>query len=188
MRREDDRSIIPLFDDAFSSVVRKVCVQSVFASRVLLDILDLCGKGFKGQEIMRTEGDRAQNTFGFFVDAAGGIDVGGGVRWLSKNNKLIMEIYNRIDMHLRKPTFSMAKEMLLETEPEDYGEADEPESQVIVQRNMQRLAQDPRMKDRVLQPPSPRHCAVERANLSQTCRRSRLKRTIKLRHYLNQSR
>lgn len=58
-------------DDIFSCLIEKVwkegivTVQTVFAARVLLDILQVCGESFHGQAVMERQGQRIQEVFGF---------------------------------------------------------------------------------------------------------------------------
>lgn len=81
---------MPWFDDAITGAMRKVwkdgevTLQSVFAARILLDILDICGPNFKGQKLLTNEGNRAQSIF-LFTNDDSVLDTGGGVRWLRKD-------------------------------------------------------------------------------------------------------
>lgn len=91
--------VMPLFDDAFTGAMRKVwkdgevTLQSVFAARILLDILDICGPNFKGQKLLIDEGNRVQSIF-LFTNDDGVLDTEGGVQWLRKDQGLIQEIYS----------------------------------------------------------------------------------------------
>jgi hypothetical protein len=114
--------ILPLFDDAFTGAMRKVwkdgevTLQSVFAARILLDILDICGPNFKGQKLLTDEGNRAQSIF-LFTNDDGVLDTGGGVRWLRKDQGLIQEIYSRITIHMLEPIFPSFREYMLAQNP-----------------------------------------------------------------------
>jgi hypothetical protein len=115
--------LMPLFDDAFTGAMRKVwkdgeiTVQSVFAARILLDILDICGPNFKGQKLLIDEGNRAQSIF-LFTNDNGVLDTEDGVRWLRKDQDLIQGIYSRITLHMLEPTFPSFKQFMLARNPE----------------------------------------------------------------------
>jgi hypothetical protein len=111
-------NLLPAFDDIFTDTMRpvwkqgKVTMRSVFAARVMLDILDICPH-FDGKTLLHDEGHRQHEYFEFYVDSEGALDMRSGFRWLARDMNLVMEIYSRIKQQMLEPTFPHLKEMML---------------------------------------------------------------------------
>lgn len=122
-----DFNVFSLIEDSFARSVRPlwekgiVTVQSVFASRITLDVLDICrgGRSFH-QELIEGK-DRSQEVFQFFVDEYGVLDVGGGVRWLTKDQALIAGINALLTHHIANPALPALKQMMLQANPPTDG-------------------------------------------------------------------
>ena len=63
------------------------------------------------------EDKQAQSTFGWCVDESGAFDTGDGVRWLAKDQELLLSTYY-LKHYIENPTLPMHKELALQANPE----------------------------------------------------------------------
>lgn len=103
-----------IFTESLSSVLKTgiVTMRSVFASRLLLDIHQIC-PDFNGEKLLRDEGHRQEALFEFRLDD-GSLDTQDGIRWHRKDQELVLEIYHRIQDELLEPKFPTFKQSFLE--------------------------------------------------------------------------
>lgn len=110
---------LPTFDDIFQDAIRcvwkagEVQMRSVFATRALLDILDIC-PNFKGVPLLHEEGRRQYELFEFFMDEEGALDNASGFRWHTKDWPLVKEIHDRVTAQMAGPGFVEHKKVMLE--------------------------------------------------------------------------
>lgn len=114
------RAFTCTLDDEFSNSVRplwtlgRIRVHNVFAARIMLDIHDtLCTTVAAPYKEMQDMGDRVQSIFQFHVNASNILDVGGGVRWLAKDNDLLMSIHSSLETRIKRPLILVSKEVAL---------------------------------------------------------------------------
>lgn len=99
-KMQSDFSFFSMFEDEFTKGVRSVwtggglSVYNVFASRILLDILDVCGKQALFHRQVLDTIENARRTFDFRVEDDT-LDTG-EVRWLTKDAGLVRNIYQLI--------------------------------------------------------------------------------------------
>ncbi|KAK5674274.1 hypothetical protein LTS10_013012 [Elasticomyces elasticus] len=112
--------------DVLTSYLRKVwtddniSVTNVFASRLWLDIVELHdGQPNTGGELA-VEAALAQKTFDFKIDSDGILDTGGGVRWLAKDESLMLGLHG-LKIRIEHPTFGEYKRGMLDGSSEDNG-------------------------------------------------------------------
>ncbi|KAK5731784.1 hypothetical protein LTR17_011135 [Elasticomyces elasticus] len=112
--------------DVLTSYLRKVwtddniSVTNVFASRLWLDIVELHdGQPNIGGELA-VEAALAQKTFDFKIDSDGILDTGGGVRWLAKDESLMLGLHG-LKIRIEHPTFGEYKRGMLDGSSEDNG-------------------------------------------------------------------
>ncbi|UJO20436.1 uncharacterized protein CLAFUR5_10198 [Fulvia fulva] len=156
----DDRGSLPDMQDELARCARElwksgtVSVHTVFASRVALDILSICGKSDQPafhRDVI--EAARfAHSTIGFEVEANGVLSTG-DTRWPQKDSHQLLPLYQLIDMHILKPTYPMLKDMLMNMHEKDPGQhfsgnIDDmpPEIQAAVRQSMIAKGIDPSRK------------------------------------------
>ncbi|KAF2498189.1 hypothetical protein BU16DRAFT_615270 [Lophium mytilinum] len=106
------------YDDPFHSIMRQVwsegtvTTRMVFAAQVLWDMSEICYSAPSPLDIMKAASGQVQDSFKFFVDSSGTLDTE-DVRWLSKDQGLIMKIYGRMSFNLVQPPVSMLKAMAM---------------------------------------------------------------------------
>lgn len=159
---QDAQRYAPKMEDEFTNSVRplwtegRVTVQSVFASRIVLNILDLYKGTPKFYHRLLDAADSTEKSFDFFVDSEGIMDTGGGVRWLTKDTGLLMEIYELLRLQIRDTPFQYMKQNMLESQSAhstsgsmDWDELP-PEIQVEITERRRARGDDTR-------PPEPEH-------------------------------
>lgn len=111
-----DERILPGIDDCFTRAVRSVLttglvtVESVFASRLLLDILDICGGHFKGREILLDEASCTQSIFQFKKKTR--VFAGEGYQWFSGDENLFMKVCQLLNVHIGSPIEAISKKSM----------------------------------------------------------------------------
>lgn len=111
---------LPVLQDDFAILARglwedgTVNASAVFISRLVLDILDVCGGPAQPRFVreLREEGRMAENSMEFVRDSAGALDTR-EVRWLTKDVQLIMEIYQLVSIHIPDFSFRELKKIYL---------------------------------------------------------------------------
>lgn len=108
------KSMLPNFSDIFQDSVRPVwkhgivTLQSVFASRVLLDIHAICPK-FDGENILRKEGERADKLYGISMAVDGRTQFRYELKWTDHDRDLIFATHHWVRDHMVDPTFVQFK-------------------------------------------------------------------------------
>jgi hypothetical protein len=135
-------NLLPISDDVFTDAMQPVwkhgyiTMRSVFAARVHLDILDTC-RNFNGRQLLHDEGLRQHDDFEFYVDSEGAVDMCSGFRWLGKDERLVMEIYERVTRHMLQPLYGEFKRGMLAEH--DKNEAARPQGRKITEEDIKRI-------------------------------------------------
>lgn len=109
----------PPFDDEFTSIIRtiwrtgEVSVPAVFASRILLDIIQAYEGGFKGMKTLKEENERLSKLFQFKLENGEMLHIGDGILWLPKDEELLVSIFKLLTPHTTNPPFRRWKELVL---------------------------------------------------------------------------
>ncbi|KAK2765534.1 hypothetical protein FQN54_008388 [Arachnomyces sp. PD_36] len=108
------------FDDEFTSIIRtiwekgKISVLAVFASRVLLDTIQVYKRDFKGMEMLNKENERVSEMFQF-TSVGEFLCTGGGVTWTPEDEEVLRSIWEHFLVHTgNSPPFRRFKELNLE--------------------------------------------------------------------------
>lgn len=102
-----DGGSLPDLQDEFAKSARPlwqkgtVSTYSVFTSRIVLDILDICGGSSQAQfaSQLREEGKIVEKIMNFYTNI-NGMRSTRGARWLAKDNRLIDEIHQLATLHI----------------------------------------------------------------------------------------
>lgn len=110
--------LLPAFEDESTKSMRdiwtkcEVNIRNVFAPRVLLDILGVCDYHLQFHQNLLDMGQQAKKTFSFTLHDDGALDTG-EVRWLAKDNELILDTWGLLEHHITyKALGQMKKETL----------------------------------------------------------------------------
>ncbi|KAI5356921.1 hypothetical protein Slin15195_G090200 [Septoria linicola] len=116
----DYRGTLPILQDEFAKSARtlwetgRVSTYAVFTSRIVLDILEIYGSSDQPPFATQLKDDcmRAADTMEFVTDDLGRLDTK-EVRWLTKDQQLIMDLHRRITLQIPDKAFPQFKEYFL---------------------------------------------------------------------------
>lgn len=150
----------PPVDDILSNYMRElwkageVSATSVFAARLWLDIIDVNQGAPNTTAILTCEGETVQSAFGFHVDDQGVLDTAEGVRWLAKDNHLLLGIH-AIQQRIQTPTLHEYKRMMLDANPEQKSfSLEDPETPAEIKEELRKRME---AEGRDTSPPEPEH-------------------------------
>ncbi|KAF2196169.1 hypothetical protein GQ43DRAFT_499551 [Delitschia confertaspora ATCC 74209] len=115
-------NLLPSFNDIFPDSLQsvwkigEVTMRNVFASGVLLDIHEIC-PGFDGRKLLHEEGRCQDELFEFYIDNKGSLHTRSGIRWLQKENQLVMEIWQRVYLQIIDSKFAISSRYLYNNFP-----------------------------------------------------------------------
>ena len=122
--------VVPMFDDIITATLKplwqdgKVSTQSVFAARILLDILDILGPEFSGERLLSDHADYAQDLFQLGVNDKAEIVVRDDVKWAVTDQPVLTQIQHRLTVHMPGSIWSGEKEKSLTYNKTKRPEAD----------------------------------------------------------------
>ncbi|KAL9623429.1 MAG: hypothetical protein Q9160_002322 [Pyrenula sp. 1 TL-2023] len=140
------------FDDEFAKCARelwsrgRVSTNMVLASQLLLDILDICGSQDPPfYRALQDSGKTAENAIDFRIDAGGALDTG-EVRWLTKDQQLLLDTYQIVKTHIPNQAFQTLKQLFLQNNPEGQSFSMDdapPEVKAVIREQMIAKGLDP---------------------------------------------